>query len=66
MMDKGLEFYPEFWWDLVFDGPEPPMSVKAKLSPATPAWAAEDYEKWWDERQARLEEARQRGGLIDK
>lgn len=66
MTEKTKEFYPDWWDELVFDGPEPLLSELAKLSPATPAWAAEEYKKWWAERQARLEEARRRGGFIDK
>lgn len=65
-MDKGFEFFPEWWDELVYDGPRPTMSQKVELSPKTPAWVVEEYEKWWMERQARLEEARRCGGLMDK
>ena len=65
-MDKGKEFFPDWWDKLVFDGPPTPMSQKAKLSPETPVWVVKEYEKWWAGRHARLEEARQHGGLMDK
>lgn len=65
-MDKNLEFFPEWWDELVFDGPPTPMSQRAKLSPETPAWVIAEYEKWWEEKQAYLEAVRRRGGLIDK
>jgi len=65
-MDKCKEFFPEWWDELVFDGPETPISVKAKLSPQTPAWVVAEYEAWWAEKQAYRKKARQQGKLTDK